>query len=83
MRFLIDFCFREPAWLDDQLTVIFRRLEEARMEELKGLLVMVEEMKLAAAEGLVGDDALKVLIEAMDEAGLSAAGLPDSSTSVG
>lgn len=49
-----------------------RRLEEARMEELKGLMLMVEEMKLAAEKELVGDEALKILIEAMDEAGLSA-----------
>ncbi|KAI5367864.1 hypothetical protein Slin15195_G029980 [Septoria linicola] len=52
-----------------------RRLEEARMEELKGLMLMVEETKLAAEDGLVADEALKNLIEAMDEAGLSAAGL--------
>ncbi|GIZ46534.1 hypothetical protein CKM354_000965800 [Cercospora kikuchii] len=47
-----------------------RRLEEARMQELKALMLMVEEMKLAAADGSVDDEALTHLIHAADEVGL-------------
>ncbi|KAM3422847.1 hypothetical protein BST61_g329 [Cercospora zeina] len=52
--------------MDDEV----RRLEEKRMQELKDLMVMVEEMKLAAAEGAVDDEALTHLIRAFDEVGL-------------
>ncbi|SMR46632.1 unnamed protein product [Zymoseptoria tritici ST99CH_1E4] len=46
-------------------------LEEARMEELKGLMGLVEMLRLVGDEGRLGNGELKVLIEAMDEAGLS------------
>ncbi|KAF2216337.1 hypothetical protein CERZMDRAFT_93633 [Cercospora zeae-maydis SCOH1-5] len=54
--------------MDDEV----RRLEEKRMQELKDLMLMVEEMKLAAADGAVDDEALTHLIRAFDEVGLGA-----------
>ncbi|KAL9533705.1 hypothetical protein SMMN14_01874 [Sphaerulina musiva] len=62
---------RKIKAMDDEV----RRLEASRMEELEALLLMAEELKLAVEDGsLVGNHpALRSLVEAMDEVGMSAA----------
>lgn len=70
------FDFQSPLdFAARKCTDITRRLEASRMEELEALLLMAEELKLAVEDGsLVGNHpALRSLVEAMDEVGMSAA----------
>lgn len=70
-----DFQSPPPDFAACTCTEITRHLEASRMEELEALLLMAEELKLAVEDGsLVGNHpALRSLVEAMDEVGMSAA----------
>jgi hypothetical protein len=47
-----------------------KKLEEERMQELKGLMQMVAMLRLLGNGGLLGDEEVELLAEAMNEAGL-------------